>query len=91
MTIDERRKYLQIMRQRYVLAERAERGRLLDEMVRVTALHRKSLLRLLAGDLIRQPRGHERARTYRAPVVVASAPSSQSFGSPLISTPWQTR
>lgn len=30
MTIDERRKYLLIMRQRYVLAERAERGQLLD-------------------------------------------------------------
>jgi len=79
MTIDERRKYLQIMRQRYVLAERAERGRLLDEMVRVTALHRKSLLRLLAGDLIRQPRGHERARTYRAPVVAALRVIAESF------------
>jgi len=79
MTIDERRKYLQIMRQRYVLAERAERGRLLDEMVRVTALHRKSLLRLLAGDLVRQPREHERARTYRAPVVAALRVIAESF------------
>jgi hypothetical protein len=79
MTIDERRKYLLIMRQRYVLAERPERGQLLDEMVQVTALHRKSLLRLLAGDLIRQPRGRERARTYGASVVVALRVIAESF------------
>ena len=79
MTIDERRKYLLIMRQRYVLAERPERGQLLDEMVQVTALHRKSLLRLLAGDLTRQPRARERARTYGAPVVAALRVIAESF------------
>jgi hypothetical protein len=79
MTIDERRKYLLIMRQRYVLAERSERGQLLDEMAQVTALHRKSLLRLLAGDLTRQPRGRERTRTYRAPVVAALRVIAESF------------
>ncbi len=79
MTIDERRKYLLIMRQRYVLAERPELGQLLDEMVQVTALHRKSLLRLLAGDLTRQPRGRERARTYGASVVVALRVIAESF------------
>lgn len=63
MTIDERRKYLLIMRQRYVLAERPVRSQLLDEMTQVTAMHRKSLLRLLTGELTRQPRTHERART----------------------------
>ena len=76
MTIDERRKYLQIMRQRYVLAERS---RLLDEMAQVTALHRKSLLRLLAGELTRQPRGRERARTYQAPVAAALRVIAESF------------
>lgn len=79
MTIDERRKYLLIMRERYVLAERAERSQLLDEMTRVTTLHRKSLLRLLAGDLTRQPRTHERTRTYRAPVVAALRVIAESF------------
>jgi len=79
MTIDERRKYLLIMRQRYVLAERPERGQLLDEMAQVTALHRKSLLRLLAGDLTRQPRGRERARTYGASVVGALRVIAESF------------
>ena len=68
MTIDERRKYLERMRLRYVRAERVERGQLLDEMEAVTELHRKSLIRLLPGDLARQPRRRERARTYGAGV-----------------------
>jgi hypothetical protein len=79
MTIDERRKYLLIMRQRYVLADRPERSQLLDEMTQVTVLHRKSLLRLLAGDLTRRPRGHERARTYQTPVVAALRVIAESF------------
>ena len=79
MTIDERRKYLLIMRQRYVLADRPARGQLLDEMAQVTALHRKSLLRLLAGDLTRQPRGRARARTYGVPVVGALRVIAESF------------
>jgi hypothetical protein len=79
MTIDERRKYLLIMRQRYVLAERPERGRLLDEMAQVTALHRKSLVRLLAGELTRQPRARERARTYGASVGAALRVIAESF------------
>ncbi len=79
MTIDERRKYLLIMRPRYVAADRTERGRLLDEMVQVTTLHRKSLVRLLAGDLTRQPRVRERDRTYRTPVVDALRVITESF------------
>jgi hypothetical protein len=69
MTITERRKYLGRMRPRYLLADRLEQGRLLDEMQAVTAMHRKSLLRLLhAPSLARQPRTSQRAKTYRAPV-----------------------
>lgn len=79
MTIDERRKYLLIMRQRYAQAERPERSQLLDEMAQVTALHRKSLLRLLAGELTRQPRGRERARTYGAPAMAALRVIAESF------------
>jgi len=79
MTVDERRKYLLIMRPRYETADRAERGRLLDEMAQVTTLHRKSLLRLLAGELTRQPRGRERARTYQAPVTAALRVIAESF------------
>jgi hypothetical protein len=79
MTIDERRKYLLIMHQRYVLAARPVRSQLLDEMLQVTALHRKSLLRLLNGELTRQPRTHERTRTYGGPVEAALRVIAESF------------
>jgi hypothetical protein len=72
MTIDERRKYVGRMRQRYLGAEREVKGRLLDEMEQVTSLHRKSLLRLLqAGGLARQPRAQSRGREYGAAVDAA--------------------
>ncbi len=64
MTLDERRKYLLRMRLRYVQAKRTERSRLLDEMEQVTELHRKSLLRLMKTEPVRQPRQHQRGRTY---------------------------
>jgi len=64
MTIDERRKYLLVMRLRYVQANRAERSRLLNEMEQVTELHRKSLLRLMKEVPVRKPRQRQRGRTY---------------------------
>ncbi len=64
MTIDERRKYLRKMQERYLLANRKERGQLLDEMETVTELHRKSLIRLMKSSLARQPRSRKRSRTY---------------------------
>ncbi|HFD38729.1 MAG TPA: transposase [Anaerolineae bacterium] len=64
MTIDERRKYLRVMQERYYPASRQERGRLLDEMEAVTKLHRKSLIRLMHSDLERRPRRKQRGRTY---------------------------
>ncbi|MBF6592611.1 MAG: integrase, partial [Ktedonobacterales bacterium] len=69
MTVDERRKYLKRMRARYERADRGGQSQLLDEMEAVTGLHRKSLLRLLhAPSLERQPRVHQRGRTYGAEV-----------------------
>jgi len=64
MTIDERRKYLHQMQKRYRGANRPTREQLLDEMEHVTELHRKSLIRLMAGRLERQPRVQQRGRTY---------------------------
>src|SRR5687767_14606220 len=65
MTIEERRKYVKRVQGRYRLADRAGRGRLLDEMEAVTGLHRKSLLRLLApAGLERRPRRRQRGRVY---------------------------
>lgn len=54
MTINERRKYLRLIK----------RGCLLDEMEAVTGLHRKSLIRLLSGSLERNPRHKHRGRKY---------------------------
>ena len=68
MTIDERRKYLHKMQERYVKANRKEKGRLLDEMESVTGLQRKYLITLMGSDLRRKPRDRQRGRTY-GPVV----------------------
>jgi hypothetical protein len=69
MTVDERRKCLKRMQARYLGASREERGRLLDELVVLTGLHRKSVVRLLAGaSLERQPRRRQRGREYGAAV-----------------------
>jgi hypothetical protein len=64
MTIDERRKYLRKMQERYLKADCPGRGHLLDEMEAVTGLHRKSLIRLMKGNLTRKPRGWQRGRVY---------------------------
>ena len=68
MTLDERLKYLRKMKKRYDKAEYAERAHLLDEMEHVTELHRKSLIRLMRGDLERHPRTEQRGVTYEAEV-----------------------
>lgn len=82
MTIDERYKYLRMMKARYVKADRREQGRLLDEMEAVTGLHRKSLIRRLNGRLERQPRRQERERTYRADVTAAIRVVAASLDDP---------
>lgn len=64
MTIDERRKYLQIRQPEYLQANRSRKRALLDEMEAVTGMHRKSLTRLLQGDLERQPRQQQRGARY---------------------------
>src|SRR5947207_306875 len=65
MTVNERRKYLKLMKPLYQQAKRGERSRLLSEMQEVTGLHRKSLLRLLhASSLARKQRTTPRKRTY---------------------------
>jgi hypothetical protein len=64
---------------RYLAAGRAEQGRLLDEMEKVTGLERKSLLRLLNGSLERQPRRQERRKIYGAEVTAALAVIAESL------------
>ena len=65
MTIDERRKYVNLMYPRYRKAKRKERSQLLSEMEQVSKLHRKHLIRLLNGEsLQRKKRSTPRSRTY---------------------------
>jgi hypothetical protein len=64
MNINERRKYLKIMQERYMPSDRAGRTELLDEMGRTVGLHRKSLVRLMHSDLDRKPRRKQRGRSY---------------------------
>lgn len=80
MTVDERRKYLRVMKKRYRKASRKERGQLLDEMEAVTGLHRKSLIRLLKGSLERKPRSKQRGRTYGAEVEDALRVIVEAYG-----------
>lgn len=82
MTIEERYKYLRMMKARYVKAERQERGRLLDEMEAVTGQHRKSLIRRVKSSLERRPRSRERERTYGADVTAAIKVVAASMDDP---------
>jgi len=68
MSINEERKYLAMMKQRYREADRAGRKTLLDEMEQITGKHRKSLIRLMNGTLAGKARKVQRGRTY-GPVV----------------------
>lgn len=72
MSIDERRKYLKLMAPRYGCAGRAERTRLLSEMVAITGLHRKSLLRLLHGPTLERASKRPRKRSSRYGAAVSA-------------------
>jgi hypothetical protein len=64
MDIDERRKYIHKMWDRYRSSNKSEKGRLLDEIEAVTGMHRKAILRLLNGRLSRKKRSRERGSVY---------------------------
>ena len=68
MDIDERLKYLRIMRKRYVPADREKCSQLLDEMERVTGLDRKTLIRRMKKVPERRPRRKHRGREYGSEV-----------------------
>lgn len=79
MNIDERYKYLRVMKKRYVKANRKEKARLLDEMEAVTKQHRKSLIRQLNSNLERTPRSRERSEVYGPDVDDALRVVDESF------------
>jgi hypothetical protein len=82
MSIDTRRAYLTIMALRYARAGKAERTRLLDEMQIMTEMHRKSLLRLITGDLARHPRPTQRGCSYGPEIDDALRIISESYDYP---------
>lgn len=83
MNVAERRKYLHKMRIRYWQSkQKSERSRLLDEMQAVTGLHRKSVLRLINGELSRKLRRKQRGKTYGSDVDGAIAKIAQSLDYP---------
>ncbi len=65
------REYLARMRDRYLDADRAGKGRLRDEAVTMTGRHRKSLIRAWRRPAGRRPRRRGRPRRY-GPAVVAA-------------------
>lgn len=78
MNIEERYKYLRLMKKRYTKAGRKEKTRLLDEMEEITGLHRKSLIRLNSA-LSRKSRSKERGKTYGPDVDLALRVIDESF------------
>ncbi len=90
MTVDDRYKYLRRMQKRYRKAGRKLRGELLDEMEAVTGLHRKSLVRLMRGEIWRQKRTRERGVVYGAAVrgVIGQVARSLSYPGAERLRPW---
>jgi hypothetical protein len=83
MNIAERRKYLHKMRIRYWQSQqKSERSHLLDQMQAITGLHRKSVLRLINGELSRKPRRKQRGKTYGPEVDAAIRKIAQSLDYP---------
>jgi hypothetical protein len=80
MTIDEVYKYLRMMRPQYEQSSQTEKGRMLNDMERVTGRHRKSLIRLLRGSLERHPRRQQRGRIYNADFDAALRRIYESYG-----------
>jgi hypothetical protein len=82
MTINERRKYIYKMWERYRKGKRKEKGKLLDEMEKVCGLHRKSLIRILNGRLSRKKRVKERGKSYGIEVANAVGVIAHSLDYP---------
>jgi len=82
MTIEERRKYLYKMWERYRNANRKEKSKLLDEMETVTDMHRKAIIRILTGRLSRKKRSRERGPIYEAAVADAVRVIARSLDYP---------
>ena len=65
MTVNDRRKYLRVMSERYAKAGRIGRSGLLTEMQAVIGLHRRSLVRLLSAPSLNRAPKRPRYRARR--------------------------
>src|SRR5437763_13965793 len=65
LTLSERRKYLKRVWPRYLQADRDQRSTLLTEMEQITAMHRKSIIRLMKGASLE--RNKDKRHTPRPP------------------------
>jgi hypothetical protein len=70
MTKIGKRELLEAIRPRYLQANKAEKGRILDEFVATTGYHRKYAIRLLRHGPPRRPAGRRRGRRTYTPAVV---------------------
>ena len=68
LNIDERFKVLRLRQSAYRRATKGEKTRILDEMVALTGLNRKTLIRRLNGSCRRKRRRKQRGRSYGPPV-----------------------
>jgi hypothetical protein len=68
MSIKERYRYLKLVKPQYKQGDRLRRSQLLNDMACITGLHRKSLIRLMNGNLTRKARRRQRGRHYGADV-----------------------
>jgi hypothetical protein len=64
LTITERLKVLRMERPRYRQADKAQKGRILDSLERLTGLDRKTIIRRLHGPCTRRSRSRQRKATY---------------------------
>ena len=82
LSIDERLKIIRMQRSTYRHAGKAEKGRILDTLVAVTELDRKTIIRHLNGTCERQPRRRQRGRTYGPQVDDALRVIHQAYNYP---------
>ena len=68
MNIDQRYNYLSIQYDRYKKADRKEKSRLLAEMIKVTGMNRKTIVRHMGKRPVRRTRRKQRGCVYGAKV-----------------------
>lgn len=82
MTINERRKYIYKIWGKYRKATKAEKGKMLDEMVYVTGMNRNDITQLLNERLLRKQRVRQRGSSYGPEVLEVMRVIAKALGYP---------